>query len=279
MSDVTPGGQIAPGTLSPDRSWVWTGGGWVHASQAQYSADQAYIWNGTQWLPNAGGAPPPAPSPVVPIANSAVPIPSAVAPGATWGAPRSAPKGHTARNVAIGVGVLIVVAAIISNAAKGPTPTASSNTNAVVSVAPTPTPKPSPSPVAKAPSCTPQPCASAFSLTVRISSVNRNAPLGFFPVEAGNHLVLMQMTMHNDGGQDTKSINPFDFKLRDAAGVSHDVTFSDAPGCDVWSPVDLAPGATYGPKPLCFEASGSPSGALTLLWTPDLFSPTQAIPL
>jgi hypothetical protein len=116
-------------------------------------------------------------------------------------------------------------------------------------------------------------------LTVRISSVNRNAPLGFFPVEAGNHLVLMQMTMHNDGGQDTKSINPFDFKLRDAAGVSHDVTFSDAPGCDVWSPVDLAPGATYGPKPLCFEASGSPSGALTLLWTPDLFSPTQAIPL
>lgn len=43
MSDVTPSGQIAPGTLSPDRSWVWTGGGWVHASQAQYSADQAYI--------------------------------------------------------------------------------------------------------------------------------------------------------------------------------------------------------------------------------------------
>jgi hypothetical protein len=87
----------------------------------------------------------------------------------------------------------------------------------------------------------------------------------------------MQMTVHNDGGQDTKSINPFDFKLRDAAGVTHDVTFSDAPGCDVWSAVDLAPGATYGPKPLCFEASGAPSGALALLWTPDLFIQTQEI--
>jgi hypothetical protein len=85
--------------------------------------------------------------------------------------------------------------------------------------------------------------------------------------------------MHNDGGQDTKSINPYDFKLRDAAGVAHSVTFSDAPGCDTWSAVDLAPGATYGPKPLCFEASGDANGSLTLLWSPDLFSPTNEIHL
>src|SRR6266851_3446606 len=103
MSDVTPSGQIAPGTLSPDRSWVWTGGGWVHASQAQYSPDRAYIWNGTQWLSNAGWTPPPTPDPTAPI-------PDAAAPNAVWGAPRAAPQGHTARNVAIGVGVLIVVA-------------------------------------------------------------------------------------------------------------------------------------------------------------------------
>lgn len=274
-----PGGQIVPGTLSPDRAWVWTGGGWVHASEAQYSADRAYIWNGTQWLPNAGAG---APTPSAPY-----PIPSAAAPNAAGGVPQTTRISHAARNVAIVIGALVVAAVIIGNAAKGPTSTVGTNTSAVVSVAPTPTlspkpsptPKPSPSLVAKGPSCTPQPCASAFSLTVRISGLNRNAPVGFIQPEAGNHLVLMQMTVHNDGGQDTKTINPFDFKLRDAAGVSHDVTFSDAPGCDIWSSVDLAPGATYGPKPLCFEASGAPSGALTLLWTPDVFGPTQEIHL
>lgn len=142
MTEPTQGGQIAPGTASPDGNWVWTGGGWVHANQAQYSPDRAYIWNGTQWLPNTGWAAPP-------IASAAPPIPNA-----GWGAPRTTPQGHTARNVAIGVGVLIVVAAIISNATKGPTPTASTNSNAVASVASDPTPSPTPSPTPK-PSPTP----------------------------------------------------------------------------------------------------------------------------
>jgi hypothetical protein len=89
----------------------------------------------------------------------------------------------------------------------------------------------------------------------------------------------MQMTVRNDGNQDKKTINPFDFKLRDPAGVEHDVTFSDAKGCNIWSPVDLAPHATYGPKPLCFEASGVVSGKLVLLWSPDVFGATQEIAL
>jgi hypothetical protein len=161
MSDPTVGGQIVPGTPSPDGAWVWTGGGWVQASQAQYSPDRAYIWNGTQWLPNAGGGPAPTPVTPVPIPNTPVPVASAAAPNASWGAPRTTPKGHTARNVAIGVGVLIVVAAIISNAAKGPTPTASTNTNAVVSVTPTSTPSPASSPEPSAsPTPTPKPTPS-----------------------------------------------------------------------------------------------------------------------
>jgi hypothetical protein len=126
---------VAPGTLSPDRSWVWTGGGWVHVSQAQYSADRTYIWNGTQWLPNGGWAAPPTP-------NATAPIPNAATPNTASGAPRTTPQGHTARNIAIAVGAVIVVAAIISNAAKAPSPTTSTNTSAVVSVAATPKPTP-----------------------------------------------------------------------------------------------------------------------------------------
>jgi hypothetical protein len=51
------------------------------------------------------------------------------------------------------------------------------------------------------------------------------------------------------------------------------------PAATCWSSVDLAPGATYGPKPHCFQASGDPNGKLTLLWSPDLLSPTVEIEL
>lgn len=264
MSQPSPGVPIAPGTPSPDGVYVWNGSDWVQMHLARFSPDRAYIWNGTQWVATAPG-------------QSRVPVPN---------------KGHGLRNAGIGVlgciGLAIVGIIVISAIGSSLTATPSANksapnspsgrasTGGSPSAAARPTSAPStPKPVG----CVPKPCASAFSLTVRISHLNRKAPVGFLQPEPGNHLVLMQMAVHNDGGQDTKTVSPFDFKLRDAAGVEHDVTLSDSPGCTLWAPVALAPHAAYGPKPLCFEASGKVNGSLTLLWSPDLFSATQEIPL
>jgi hypothetical protein len=189
---------------------------------------------------------------------------------------------HVGRNLAIGFSsavCLIVIAAIAiggANSGSRRTPlavAATASTSASAIAAGTPS-------AGRSDGCSPQPCASAYGLTVKISGLNRSAPAGsFFPPEAGNHMVFMQMTMHNDSASDTKSVNPFDFKLRDPAGVEHNFALSDSPGCDTWSAVELAPGASFGPKPLCFQASGDPNGKLTLLWSPDIFSPPKEIPL
>ncbi len=251
MSDSPPGAGYQPGTLSPDRKWIWNGVQWVHVALAQLTADGSLIWNGSQWVPNA--------------ARQWVPK-----------------KSHTARNAGIGVvGCIgLVIIGVIALAALGNALGTSRSGSPVGSETPSAAANQTQSSPSSAPAtgCSPAPCASAFSLTIHVTGINRSAPPGsLLPPEPGNHMVVMQVKFHNDGGQDTKTISPFDFKLRDAAGVEHDITFSDTPGCDTWSGVDLAPGASYGPKPLCFEASGSPSGKLTLLWTPDLLGPTQQI--
>jgi uncharacterized protein DUF4352 len=252
VSQPSSGGPTPPGIVSPDGAYLWNGTQWIPHGPGALSSDRTHTWNGAQWVPN--------------------PV--------QWAAPP--PKqGHGLRNVGIGaLGCLVLLITIpivgaFGSGLFGLTPS-SHNTSQNGSTLASPR---STASAATAAGCSPQPCASGYSLTVHISGLNRNEPLGFFKPEAGNHLVLMQMTMHNDGGQDAKSINPFDFKLRDTAGVAHSVTFSDAPGCDLWSGVELAPGATYGPKPLCFEASGDPTGSLTLLWSPGLFSATQEIRL
>jgi uncharacterized cupin superfamily protein len=151
MTGPTSGGQIAPGTLSPDRSWVWTGGGWAHVSQAQYSPDREYVWSGTQWLRNSGWAAPRTPNPAPPIPNAAAPTPNT-----RWGTPRSGPQNLAFRKGAIVIGfvlAVIFVLAGIGSAFKNQTNTARTNTSAAVSVAPTPTPSPTQSPT---PSPTPK---------------------------------------------------------------------------------------------------------------------------
>ncbi len=169
--------------------------------------------------------------------------------------------GHGLRNVAIGCAVLIVlgivgIIALAGSIGKSTGGTASHSN-----------------------SCSPKPCANADGFTVTISSINRNAPKGaFISPEAGNHIVTMQVTMHN-GSSDKQNANPFDFKLRDPLGQEHDIAFSDAAGCDTWQAVDLAAGASLGPKPLCFEAAGDPNGKLILVWSPGFFQSPQEIPL
>ena len=88
----------------------------------------------------------------------------------------------------------------------------------------------------------------------------------------------MQVTLHN-GSSDKKSANPFDFKLRDSNGQEQHIAFSIDPACGTWQAVDLAPGASLGPKPLCFEASGTPDKALTVIWSPGFFSSEGREPL
>lgn len=120
--------------------------------------------------------------------------------------------------------------------------------------------------------CTPAPCAIESGYTLQVSGVNRNLPPSEFNnPETGNHFVAMQVTLTN-GGDSSQSANPFDFKLRDASGVAHDIAFSLDPQCTTWAAVDIAKGGKLGPKPLCFEASGPPAAKLTLVWSPGFFN-------
>lgn len=127
--------------------------------------------------------------------------------------------------------------------------------------------------------CSPKPCANADGFTVSITGLNRNLPPGeFIKPEAGNHFVAMQVTLNN-GSSDSKNANPFDFKLKDSKGQVHDIAFNTDPACGIWQAVDLAKGASLGPKPMCFEAAGDAASALTIIWSPGFFSSKVEIPL
>jgi len=205
------------------------------------SPDGNWRWNGTQWVPNAPG-------------------PAVVA----------QKKGHMGRNLGIGCLGLIILVVIIGVAAssgnKSSNNTSSGGSSGGGNNQTTGT-------------CSPKPCANADGFTVTVSGVNRNLPAGEFnKPEAGNHFVAMQVTLHN-GSSDKKSANPFDFKLRDANGQEHDIAFSTDPACGTWQAVELANAASLGPKPLCFEASGTPDKPLTVIWSPGFFSSKVEIPL
>lgn len=185
---------------------------------------------------------------------------------ATAPQPTPAPKrGHMLRNIGIGCGGLVVLLIIIVAIASG------GNKGASVSGG-------NPG-GGQATSCSPKPCADADGFKVNITGLNRNATASeFTPPETGNHYVVMQVTMKNDSN-DSKSANPFHFKLRDSKGQEHDISFAVGGGCDTWQAVDLAKGASLGPKPLCFQASGDPNAPLTLIWSPGFFSSKVEIPL
>lgn len=178
-----------------------------------------------------------------------------------WQPPK---KSHKGRNLALGCGGLIVLI-IIGLAAVGSKSGTGSGGNPSNSVNTT--------------SCAPRPCGNADGEQVSVSALNRNLPADEFDKpEAGNHFVALNVTFVNNSN-DTKATNPYDFKLRDAAGNTHDIAFSGNPGCNTWQAVDLGKGSTLGPKPLCFEAGGAPAGALTLVWTPGFFNSPIDIPL
>lgn len=116
------------------------------------------------------------------------------------------------------------------------------------------------------PTCSPRPCATVDGVIVTFSGLNPNAPPGRHVLPEGYHLVRMQITMLN-GSSETRTVSPSHFELHDAAGFMRGANFPDAAGCDSWQAADVAPGASFGPKPLCFEAAGDP-GRLSLDWSP-----------
>jgi hypothetical protein len=174
-------------------------------------------------------------------------------------------KAGRGRNFAVGCLALLILVAVIAVLSSGNKPTTGAGGAGAGATATT--------------SCSPKPCANADGFTLSVSGLERDLPAGeFSKPEAGNHFVLMYVTMHN-GSNDKRSANPFLFSLRDSQGQEHPITFSMDPKCGTWQAVDLAPGASLGPKPLCFEASGTPSSPLTLIWTPEFFRSKVEIPL
>jgi len=140
-------------------------------------------------------------------------------------------------------------------------------TSAAASIAPTPSAKPTA--VIPAPAACSGACGDANGYTLTLNNANRNAPSDpYSKPEAGNHLVVVTMTFKN-GSSDKQSPDIFCCKVTDSLGVTRSQTFSMAPGCETWQGVELAPGASLGPKNMCFEAGGDPNAPLTLVWSPS----------
>lgn len=212
---------------------------WADAAK-RYSNDHRWWWDGQRWTPASQTSAPPA--------LGAPPAGPINAPGLWAAVPQK--KGHGLRNAGIGFAGCagLIVIAIIALAALG-----SFGGTSGSGAHPTP--------------CSPKPCGSADGVVVSFSGLNQNAPSGTHVLPEGYYLVLLQITMLN-GSSETRNVSPYDFKLHDAAGWLRDVLFSDAPSCNAWQAVDVAPGGSLGPKPLCFAASGDPNGGLSLEWSP-----------
>jgi hypothetical protein len=130
-------------------------------------------------------------------------------------------------------------------------------------------------PSSSAPSCSPSPCANYKGYVLIVSGIIRNAPAGeFSKPESGNHFVIVYLNFKN-GSNDNQRPDTFCCKLTDSVGVTRDQSFSavGVPGCESWQGVELATGASLGPKSLCFEAGGDPSAPLTLVWSPSFGAP------
>lgn len=231
---------MAPSTqqrISPDGAYYWDGGAW-----RPLSSDRRSFWNGAAWRPVED-----------PIT------------AASWPAPRRARRWPwVAGSVALVLlfGVCAAAAARGGERATGARPAA---------------PPAQASTVAAAPACAP-PCADVDGWTVHAANVryDTSARRSFEVPESGNVLVTVDVTFANHTGSE-RNANPFQFVLRDGAGVKHTVRWIGA--CPLWSGVNLTAGATYGPKCLAFEAAaGKPSG-LTLVWTPNLLGADHEIPL
>jgi hypothetical protein len=110
--------------------------------------------------------------------------------------------------------------------------------------------------------CSPAPCADdGGNLRVFVD--------GAAILTAGGTSTVVQVTVHVvNASQVARAVNALDFSLRDAAGTTHGSLQVAGAQCGVFEAVQLGPGATLGPKVLCFSAPASPGARLTLVWAP-----------
>lgn len=122
--------------------------------------------------------------------------------------------------------------------------------------------------------CT-KPCADSNGWIVEVKAFKYDVPSGneFITPESGNVFVTIDVEFINHSSS-SRSAAAYDFKLA-SGGVERDAEILSP--CESWSSVDVAPGASYGPKCLGFEvASGNRTG--TLKWRPGLIR-TYEIPV
>jgi hypothetical protein len=98
--------------------------------------------------------------------------------------------------------------------------------------------------------------------------VRVNDARGMGALPDGSQLVGMAVRFRNQGGS-TYRATPNDFQLIDSSNATH-VPDTPVPACGPWAETSVAPGATFGPEPLCFRLTGSPAAQTTLVWQPDV---------
>jgi len=211
-------------------------------SPQQYSPDGRWWWDGRQWVPVQ---PSPQQSP-------------------------GSPSIRRRRWPWLALGAAILVLAIGAIGSLNNRPATSTGTPAAVAAKPTAAPAATPAPPARNGSCSPQPCANDnYGWIVTVSDLKYDTASGnpFQTPEAGNVYVTLNVSFTNETGQE-RHANPFEFVLQDGAGVKHRITALSA--CPDWQPVNLTPGATFGPRCLAFEATAGRPAGLTLVWTPSI---------
>ncbi len=123
---------------------------------------------------------------------------------------------------------------------------------------------PSPNAGSQSQSCAPQPCLGHGGLILEISGLNKNVGQGapFGTPDPAYHRVTFDVTFVDQSGD--HEVTSGDVLLLDATGAIRLPSFNA--GCDFdWGAV-LHPGKTLGPKHLCFDTLGAPSGAITVQW-------------
>jgi hypothetical protein len=141
-----------------------------------------------------------------------------------------------------------------------------------------------PTPATASFNCQPKPCASFQGVTLLASNVDRNyQPKDVPSYEQSNasprpgfHFVRLEVTFTVQSGE--HEIDPLDsVQLKDSLGYQQSglALFMVDPHCNAPSGATVAGGSKYGPVPLCFEAGGSTTGQLTLVWIPSALTGPQ----
>lgn len=139
------------------------------------------------------------------------------------------------------------------------------------------------------PACS-QPCADANGIVAELSNVVYDAAPNnqYYKPNAGNVFVTVNVLFINKSSR-TRNVYSSDFKLR-SAGVEHSTSdlggdFADALNpaitCPAWKSSvgsSVAPGRTYGPRCLAFEAVANQPTGLVVVWSPSSRS-SYEIPL